>query len=381
MRAVKSCNGPNAGSSPATALASTLSGADGAWSRKRRDDTIGVQDCAKQGGECPWTKPLQPDSLRRIHSDSEVVLHQIRTGSRLGRSLKTARQNAGLTQAKLAGLVGCDVRTVYVAESGGGRADIYIRLAKSLDMEIAGRALPPGAGMGARLQTLRHRAKLSRRAVAGMGHASPTTIAELERGQLGHLAVLERVADALGAGLVLVGSGRNATFFSLAATSSAADTWATPKEVLERLYQVVGGPFCLDPCSARRGRGRVQARVHLDSTDDGLSFEWQADAVYMNPPYGRVIGDWTSKALIEVQSGRAKLVVGLVPARTDTRWWHSTVVAHADVWLLRGRLAFGDGENAAPFPSALVLWGGKPIHRVRMSEAYPEAWHIPAFSL
>jgi transcriptional regulator with XRE-family HTH domain len=378
---LKAATNPNVGSGPATDLGSTRCGADGAWSRKRRDDTIQVQDCARQGGECPWTKPLQPDPLRRIHSGSEVVLHQIRTGSRLGRSLKTARQNAGLTQAKLAGLVGCDVRTVYVAESGGGRADIYIRLAKNLHMEIAGRALPPGNSIGARLQTLRHRTKLSRRAVAGMGHVSPTTIAELERGQLGHLAVLERVADALGAGLVLVGSGRNATFFSMAAASSASDAWATPEDVLKSLYQVVGGPFCLDPCSARRGRGRVQARVHLDLADDGLSFEWQAAAVYMNPPYGRVIGDWTSKALSEVQSGRAKLVVGLVPARTDTRWWHSSVVGHADVWLLRGRLAFGDGENAAPFPSALVLWGGKPIHRIRMSGAFPEAWHIPAFSL
>jgi phage N-6-adenine-methyltransferase len=289
-----------------------------------------------------------------------------------------ARKTAGLTQGKLAGLVGCDVRTVYVAEGGGGRADIYIRLAAALNMEIAGRALPPGEGIGARLQALRHRAKLSRRALAEMSHVSPTTVMELERGQLGHLAVLERVADALGAGLVLVATGRNATFFSLAATSSASDAWATPAEVLERLYQVVGGPFCLDPCSARRGRGRVKALTHFDLGDDGLSFQWSGNAIYINPPYGRAISAWTSKAVEEVRTGRAKMVIGLVPARTDTRWWHNSVVGRADVWMLRGRLSFGAGEQAAPFPSAIVLWGGEPIHRIRMTAAFPEAWYVPA---
>ena len=264
-----------------------------------------------------------------------------------------------------------------MSESGCGRADVFVSLAARLGMEIGGRSLPAGDGIGSRLKALRLRMGLSRRAVAVTSRTSPTTVAELERERLGHLAVLERIAEALGAGLTLVACGRKATFFGLAATSSASDLWATPQEVLNRLYPVVGGAFCLDPCSARRGRGRVDARVHLDLDDDGLTFEWPGKAVYLNPPYGRHIGAWTSKALQEVEAGRAGMVVGLLPARTDTRWWHGSVAGRADVWMLRGRVAFGNGENSAPFPSALVLWGGQPVHRTRMSNAFPDAWHVP----
>jgi len=72
----------------------------------------------------------------------------------------------------------------------------------------------------------------------------------------------------------------------------------------------------------------------------------------MNPPYGRVIGDWMRKAYEESQRGA--LVVCLVPARTDTAWWHD-YAAKGDVTFIRGRLKFGDGKNSAPFPSALVV--------------------------
>ena len=78
-----------------------------------------------------------------------------------------------------------------------------------------------------------------------------------------------------------------------------------------------------------------------------------------SPPYGRGIGDWMAKAAAEAAAGRARPVIALVPARTDTEWWHRSVVAAgASVTMFKGRLAFGgEGGTAAPFPSALIMWG------------------------
>ena len=73
---------------------------------------------------------------------------------------------------------------------------------------------------------------------------------------------------------------------------------------------------------------------------------------------------------------RPHTVVALLPARTDTRGWHQYVAREADVFLLRGRLAFGSGDQAAPFPSALVLWGAPEEILVPMRAAFPEAWHL-----
>jgi phage N-6-adenine-methyltransferase len=152
--------------------------------------------------------------------------------------------------------------------------------------------------------------------------------------------------------------------------------WATPPEVLERLYDVVGGRFDLDPCSPGKARSRVRARTHYTEQDDGLSLPWHG-AVFMNPPYGGRITAWTAKARVEAAAGHAACVFGLVPARTDTRWWHRDVAGIAHVWLLRGRLAFGDGTQSAPFPSALILWGGDHELARRIAGAFPDAQHVP----
>ena len=73
----------------------------------------------------------------------------------------------------------------------------------------------------------------------------------------------------------------------------------------------------------------------------------------MNPPYGRGIGAWVKKAYETAQAGTP--VVCLLPARTDTKWWHD-YCAHGLVHFVRGRLKFGNGKNSAPFPSAIVIF-------------------------
>ena len=100
----------------------------------------------------------------------------------------------------------------------------------------------------------------------------------------------------------------------------------------------------------------------------GLKLPWHGK-VFLNPPYGRSIHEWTSKAKAEVAAGNADLVVAILPVRSDTTWWHEDIADCATVFFLRGRLSFGEGGQSAPFPSALVLWGGTPEHIAALKAA------------
>ena len=75
----------------------------------------------------------------------------------------------------------------------------------------------------------------------------------------------------------------------------------------------------------------------------------------MNPPYGRKIGKWVKKAHDEVERG-VPLVVCLLPARTDTKWFHDYIYGKAEIRFIRGRLKFGGSKNSAPFPSMIVIF-------------------------
>jgi len=167
-------------------------------------------------------------------------------------------------------------------------------------------------------------------------------------------------------------------FFTGVGNSSKFNGWQTPADLGAALSEAVGG-FDLDPCSATSdpALARVKALRLLTIDDDGLEAQW-AGIVYCNPPYGRVLSRWVGKCASEAASGRA-IVVGLLPARTDTRWWHDHVARSADILMLRGRLSFGDGKQAAPFPSAVVVWGADPDLTRRIAAALPGAWHVGEF--
>ena len=98
--------------------------------------------------------------------------------------------------------------------------------------------------------------------------------------------------------------------------------------------------------------------------------------VFVNPPYGRALAAWVAKARGEVDGGRARTVVALLPARPDTGYWHDHIAGRAAVFFLRGRLRFGGGGNSAPFPSALAVWGAGPEALSALAAALPEAWRV-----
>ena len=133
--------------------------------------------------------------------------------------------------------------------------------------------------------------------------------------------------------------------------SSKTDNWATPQSFFDRLNAEFN--FTLDPCA---DKDNAKCTKYYTIDDNGLAQDWAGERVFMNPPYGRVIGDWVRKAYEESLKGT--LVVALIPARTDTRYWHDYVMRASEIRLVKGRLKFGDGRNSAPFPSAVVIWDG-----------------------
>ena len=125
--------------------------------------------------------------------------------------------------------------------------------------------------------------------------------------------------------------------------SSASDRWATPKDLYAALDKEF--KFDLDPCP-------------LDGKEDGLAplfCVWRGKRIFCNPPYGPGIADWIKRGV------EAELAVFLVPARTDTRWFHELVLPRAaEIRFLKGRLKFGAAKSGAPFPSMLLIFRSMP---------------------
>lgn len=142
--------------------------------------------------------------------------------------------------------------------------------------------------------------------------------------------------------------------------SSKSNEWATPQWLFDSLNREFH--FTLDPCSTDEN---AKCRFHYTLAEDGLSQDWSKEVVFMNPPYGREIALWMEKAFLSGKQGGT--VVCLVPARTDTVWWHSFAI-HGEIRFLKGRLKFGDATSSAPFPSAVIIFrpsGVAPGNRLR----------------
>jgi site-specific DNA-methyltransferase (adenine-specific) len=130
--------------------------------------------------------------------------------------------------------------------------------------------------------------------------------------------------------------------------SSNTDEWATPKAFFEELDKEFH--FTLDPCATKENH---KCSTYFTKEQDGLKQEWGGYNVYCNCPYGREIGKWVEKAYEENKKGT--LVVMLLPARTDTRWFHNYIYKQHEIRFIKGRLKFNDGKNSAPFPSMVVV--------------------------
>lgn len=135
--------------------------------------------------------------------------------------------------------------------------------------------------------------------------------------------------------------------------SSKTDLWETPQEFFDRLNAEF--KFTLDACALSEN---AKCSAFYTPEQDGLKQPW-AGTVWCNPPYGRAIAQWIRKAQESARSGA--VVVLLLPARTDTAWFHDYVLNQAEIRFIRGRLKFGGCKNSAPFPSMLVVFRPKNL--------------------
>lgn len=131
--------------------------------------------------------------------------------------------------------------------------------------------------------------------------------------------------------------------------TSNSEEWGTPQELFNRLNKEFN--FTIDICASKEN---TKCPKYYTKEEDALKQEW-GGVIWMNPPYGRQIGNWVKKAKEIARQGKAT-VVCLLPARTDTAWWHDYAMKANEIRLIRGRLKFGDGKGSAPFPSAVVVF-------------------------
>lgn len=129
--------------------------------------------------------------------------------------------------------------------------------------------------------------------------------------------------------------------------SSKTDQWSTPKDFFKTLNDEFD--FTLDPCADELNH---KCEKYYTKEQNGLIQSWKGERVFCNPPYGSTLKDWVKKCA----ESDAELVVMLIPARTDTKYFHEYIYNKSEIRFIKGRLKFGNSKNSAPFPSMLVIF-------------------------
>lgn len=127
--------------------------------------------------------------------------------------------------------------------------------------------------------------------------------------------------------------------------SSKTDLWETPQELFDELNWEFG--FQTDVCAIPEN---AKCEAFYTPEQDGLAQEWTG-VCWCNPPYGRQVWKWVKKA-----AESEATVVMLLPARTDTIWFHDYILPNAEIRFIKGLLKFGGSKNSAPFPSMICIF-------------------------
>ena len=132
--------------------------------------------------------------------------------------------------------------------------------------------------------------------------------------------------------------------------SSKNEIWETPQAFFSELNAEFG--FTLDACALPVN---AKCRLFFTPQENGLIKDWSGHTVFCNPPYGRKIAAWVEKCYLESRKANTKVVM-LLPARTDTVYFHTYIYKKAEIRFVKGRLKFGNALNSAPFPSMVVIF-------------------------
>ena len=133
--------------------------------------------------------------------------------------------------------------------------------------------------------------------------------------------------------------------------SSKTDMWSTPQDFYDKLNKEFN--FTLDPCATDSNH---KCDKYFTIDDDGLIQNWGNNVVFCNPPYGKDIYNWVKKCSEESKKQNTTVVM-LIPARTDTIYFHEFIYNKVtEIRFIKGRLKFGGSKNSAPFPSMVVIF-------------------------
>ena len=132
--------------------------------------------------------------------------------------------------------------------------------------------------------------------------------------------------------------------------TSNTNEWATPVKFFEELNKEFN--FTLDPCATD---DNAKCRKYFTVKENGLIQDWGGEVVFCNPPYGRELPLWVKKCY-EEHKKHGITVVMLIPARTDTSYFHDYIYGKSEIRFIRGRLKFNDCKQSAPFPSMVVVY-------------------------
>lgn len=132
-------------------------------------------------------------------------------------------------------------------------------------------------------------------------------------------------------------------------TSGKTD-WETPQYFFDQINNLFG-PFDIDVCASK---DNAKCPIYFSIDDDALTIPWQGNRCFCNPPYGSQLSKWVRKAYAESLSGAC--VVMVLPARTDTSWFHR-YCSKSQCFFIKGRLSFSNSSGRSPFPTMVCVFG------------------------
>lgn len=239
----------------------------------------------------------------------------------------------------------------------------------ALDFRLTG--VGSGKTLPEQLRSRRHKRSLSLDQVAARTGLSRTTIASLERGG-GSVASLLRLLAVLAPNARRRAPERS---YWGQGDKEDRDSRFTPPDFMEGIYAAFG-EVDLDPCGHQLSPVIAKRRILLEEGGNGLTDDWSGRLAFVNPPFSALLV-WLRRAYDQWKAGNVETVVCLVPVRTDSAWFHETLSADADIYLLQGRVRFLNPQGKAqhtPFSLMVLTLGITANQKVRYTAQVPGFW-------
>ena len=246
---------------------------------------------------------------------------------------------------------------------------VLIAAMEALDFRLTG--LGPGKTLPEQLRARRLKNSMSLERAASKAGLSRTTVIRLERGG-GSVASLLRLLM-----VVAPGARRRAPERSYwgAGNKEDRDSRFTPSDFMANIYAAFG-EVDLDPCGHLLSPVVAERRIIPSEGGNGLVDDWSGRLAFVNPPFSELL-KWLRRAHEQWQAGKIATVVCLVPVRTDSAWFHETLSADAEIYLLRGRVRFLDprgGGQQTPFSLMVITLGATAEQKARYADRVPGFW-------